>query len=245
MPVMGAACYAGIIQVGDVAAIASKVNRGLAADVSEGTIATELDAAAVTFVLSSRISGNAPAGELARWCRGVQTRAAALLAAFEMENAGDWYPDHAAHALLLQDGARRAEALPGDPDAVLDDALAQVRFLARRARLAAEGYEAHRGSPRKAPIGEIVFVRHLAQIFEHTFGIAAGVGSAPGAGAQPDGPCIRFVVAVAKIIARWLPDADPRRDRALLASLGRLQRPVSVRDRLRDISDDGELPRKR
>jgi len=245
MPTIPAATYAGVIRVNDIATIAAGAGRPLAAGVVADAAADELDQAAIRFVLASRIEGATPAGELGRWCREVERRARDLLAAFEIENPGDWQPSNAAGSLFRPRAPQPGETIPGDPDDLLNDAIDRVRLLARAGRIAAEIYEGRKGSRRRAPAAELVFVRALRQAFERIFGIAGGLGGAVSDNGRPGGPLVRFIVAVVEIIATRLPDPDLRRDRVLLLSLNRLREPERVRERLRDVPKGGEPLRKR
>jgi hypothetical protein len=245
VPVAPAAEYGGFFRPSDLSAVAARVGRDLAPSANPGQIADALDEAAVTFINSSRISAADPPGDLAKWCRQVSSRAAALLAAFEIENAGDWHPDHAARVLLLESGAAKHEPLDEDADDLLRNILRQVRFIEHRAKLAAEGYERKKGTHRRPPVAELSFVAALRSIFEKAFGTRAGLGGTAVGAHKPDGPFIRFCTAVAARLQQDLPSHDIRRSRHLIASLKRLSEPKTVRERLRDVASGGGPLRKR
>jgi hypothetical protein len=245
MPVAPAAEYHGFFRLNDLLAIAARVGRDLAPSANLEQIADALDEAAVTFINLSLISAADPPGHMAKWCRQVSSRAAAFLAAFEIENAGDWHPDHAARVLLLEPGAAKREPLDENADDLLRSILRQVRFIEHRAKLAAEGYESRKGTHRRPPIAELAFVAALRSIFEKAFGTPAGLGGTVVGADEPDGPFIRFCIAVAARLQQDLPSHDIRRSRRLIASLKRLSEPKTVRERLRDVASGGGLPRKR
>jgi hypothetical protein len=193
----------------DVADLAAEVGLQLVVNDIEA-IATRLDEAAAYYFLFSRVDAHATAGELAKWARDVEKRAAALLELFDLAESMGTVSAHAVAAFLrempragdglltvLQMRMRNRGKTPDDA-AAIGMALDGVRLLRRHAALAASSYGAKKKPPREAAGPEMVLFRKLADIYRDAFGREPTytTGTATNRSGEVWGPGLSFCRAV-------------------------------------------------
>ena len=241
-PPMSIATYGDPIQRDHLSEIIESARLPISQQANLEDITRRLSIKATGFVLFFRMAAVSPPGELASWCREVQCGAEALLAQFEIHNDIDEAPDRAAIVLFREPCSLISAPIVGNASKVLTDALTEIRFLAARGRIAAEGYESKKGSREQGPAPETIFIQALGSIFRDLFDREPGLSTDPQSG-ERGGPFVRFCVAVIERLRQSATDMEC--DATFLSALDELRSPTKIADRIRDaVSQTGVRPRR-
>jgi hypothetical protein len=168
-----------------------------------------------------------------RWADQTAATARALLACFSSTADGSAPLDRATHSLRL---GGSYDGLPLDTREEVASALRTVEILARRTESVAAEHRKQMRAPRAAPTAELNFVSALGRVFEDAFERQISFRTDQG---ERGGPTVRFIIAVAALIAKreFVNGQLPKS--GIGASLLRLQSPTSVAERIRDLRSGG------